>query len=143
MKQKKKHNATKTALIILIIAVLIIGAYFIINAFYITEQIIRIPVDIRVSDAVGFNLDTDALHFGAMPEGSCATRFFNVSNNRDYQIRILLKKQGNTSAYVSLDRYDFKIPPKSATSVKAKACIPIGATKGNYTGSIAVHFRKF
>lgn len=63
---RKRHRVTYLAVVLAILTGLT-GVVF--YERLIVMRIAEIPIDVKVSDRIGFNADTDALHFGTVYPG--------------------------------------------------------------------------
>ncbi len=99
-------------------------------------------MDLKVADYVGFNLDPDAIHFGATSPGGVASRGVEIYHDYERPLKINIKISGKLGKWVSPSDNGFLLYPNITKEVKLKAYVPASASYGNYTGTLKVIFRK-
>jgi hypothetical protein len=146
-RKAKRSNPWKIVLYITITIIIAAALPLIIFHFFIEpkyDYMQEVPMDITVSanKSVGFNLDTDAIHFGKMPANSQGWHGFNLTNKMNESYRVHLMPLGEMAGWVSFVENDFIIEPDSIKEARAIASIPSGATPRKYTGTIRAYFKK-
>jgi len=123
-------------IIIVIILVGLIGIFSAMSLYYtfFTVNIQELNMDLIVDDHIGFNTQTDALHFGTMFLGGQAERELTVSNDNRYPVIVNIKNTGNCSDFVTVDKNNFLVPSKNNHTIKYTMNLPMTANKGNYDG---------
>lgn len=94
--------------------------------------------DFVVKNSVGFNLDTDALHFGGSLPGSTSTRSMNLHVDRDSRVVISFEGPGD----LVVDKNDFVVFANSSESLTFYLTTPVNMTYGNYSGIVTFSFFK-
>jgi len=117
-------------------AMIIIGIFLALSLYYgfLVVKIDELPMDFTVGDKVGFNADTDALHFGTNHPGGTSTRQIRVSNDNDFPVKVMISNTGNLSNWVTVRDYSFNLNPFSSTKVNYSVSIPVDAKLSKYTG---------
>ena len=134
---------TRTKLVILIGIV----AYIAVFNLWVYDQYIApdmyLDMDFKITNGskVEFNLDTDALHFGAAPAGGTAGRNFTVTNYKRTTQKITLVAEGNISKMLYLTENKFILEPGYDKTVRAIIHPDENATIGTYTGRLFFYFR--
>lgn len=131
----------KPIFFILIFVILFIVIYF---TFYnlLLLDVTTLKYDFRVSDHIGFNADTDFLHFGSVLSGSFAKRSFTVSNIKCRLCKVSIKVKGDNKNWISLTDNSFNIYGNETKAVLATLNVPADAKPGNYSGYFMIYFWK-
>ncbi len=126
----------------------LISFFFIGYSLYISSRIIKIDtllMDVEVTDnsrRMGFNVDTDALHFGTMARGATGGRFIRLNNTGGEPAAIQLVPQGQFASWIVFDRNNFVLGQQSNVSVHVTVHVPPDAPLGVYNGTMEVVYRK-
>ncbi len=115
--------------------------------FFVVFSIIALtrstPTEIRsinytftVKDALGFNLDTDKLHFGGGPSGVTLQRTLDISSTYDSIVEIETVGPG----FIVLDKNNFKMEAGENTTLTFNLLIPQTMPQGAYEGTIYLYF---
>ena len=136
----KNSLSTKKIILFLCLFIILISAFLMI---YFNSKIIKIEYvdfDYKVKGAnnIGFNAETDALHFGIIAPGSGGIRDLELES--DERANVMIKVIG--SDYVFPNRNDFIIEPNKKTSVQFIAEPPLDTPPGNYSGKVRIVFKK-
>lgn len=104
----------------------------------------EIAIDFKVGDAIGFNVDTDAIHFGTLKKGSGSIpyRYFTVSNNGNISRFVNFTLSENMGAWVKISANHFILQPGENKQLKAELDIPSGLMYGTYNGTLKTSFRE-
>ncbi len=119
------------------VSVLILAALFFLSSFLKYDEV---PVQLSVSDVVGFNVGTDALYFGSVPPGSSAHRVIHVKNDRFAFGRANIKAFGDAARWLSVSDNNFYLRRDEVRDVEVKVDIPRGLDYGDYNGTLRVYF---
>mgnify|MGYP001562819281 CR=1 FL=1 len=135
----KKNNFKKIIILSSILIILVISiavVYF----MYSVIDVVYIDFDFKVSDPkhIGFNVDSDALHFGIIPPGGNGHRDLILENEE--RVRVLIKVIG--SDYVYPNKNNFILGPNNSTSVEFSASPPLDTLPGNYSGKVRIIFKR-
>ena len=118
-----------TLFIFLVILILTVGM-LIIRTFLLPVETIHITADVHVKNrAIGFNLDTDALHFGTVMPGARAERAVTLTNPYAFPVKVIVKADPNE--WISLSQNPFYIPPHASRSVLFTLHVPDTARPGS------------
>jgi len=132
-----------TLILLIIVASLIasIGTFF---YFEYTDilQVNSYGMDVRVTDdgITGFNIDTDALHFGSMSAGSGSQREL-VINNVEEEIKVQIIKKGTMATWVT-NPNNILVKKGHGYNITFHMTVPQGTPLGNYTGEVIISLRK-
>jgi len=120
-----------------LILVIIIGSFVAIGFYYgyLVVEVHKIQMDIRVSNKVGFNTATDALHFGTVYPGGDSTRRLTVTNNNNFPIIMSIRNRGNISGWVYVDSQNSVIDAHTNKTIIYTVSPGTGAEQGIYKGS--------
>ena len=134
----------KLIIILLIVSFVILGSTSFIYYHLHKPEVIIVSMDLTVedSDVIGFNSDTDALHFGTMPPGSRGNRIINISNNQDYPIIIQIAFEGDLAPLVIATPNPLIIQPDKTSSVLFEVTVPVGAKERTYNGTAYIIQRR-
>jgi uncharacterized membrane protein len=99
-------------------------------------------MDLKVQNKTSFNLDQDALHFGGVYPGGSSTRNINVTNNKDYPLKVSISMSGKLGKWVLPEQNPVFLQPLEQKDIKFTATAPKDAAYGSYSGEITLIFRK-
>jgi len=99
---------------------------------------VKYDMDLHVKGAkrVGFNVDTDAVHFGIVPPGASGER--SVVVETDVEARIKIKSSGELAEWVSVSDNDFVLGRDELKKISITASVPTNAKTGKYEGEITI-----
>ena len=103
---------------------LITGVYtYLFYTQYYTIESKSIPYDINitVSNKIGFNLDSDKIHFGRLASNSHAERSIRIENLQKYKVSIKLRADGEFGKNIVLNETPIILEPWNT------ACLPLPA----------------
>jgi len=105
-------------------------------------EVEEFDMDILIGDNVGFNTNTDALHFGTVYAGGRSTRSINVHNQNDFPIEVVIKMEGEVSDWILIANNNIILEPGSNTSIKFTADTPADVKKGAYQGKAKILIKR-
>ena len=117
--------------------VLIVGAIL----FYANKTIIgyvSYPLDYSVGDYEGFNLDTDAIHFGTSPPQVVVKRKVYVETPQDAIIHAHVYGVN----YLTLDKTDFMLRAGNSTVLTLTLSVPEKTPAGYHQGKLLIVYKK-
>ncbi len=133
----------KIIFLLIIVAVLSITATILFFSFYKVDYVQEFKMGIIVGDHVGIDTSPDELRFGMVPPGSTSTtRQINLINNKNYPLKVNVKKYGTLKSWVTTSPSSFVINPNENKQVNFKATPPPKTDYGNYTGKVRFYFLK-
>ncbi len=97
-----------------------------------------IDAEVKVSDHVGFKLDTDKLYFGTITPGGSADRKVNISVPRDSYVVITMG--GELKDWLRPKYNGFSLEADTQKAIKFTVHDPEKAEEGNYTGTVTFTF---
>jgi hypothetical protein len=122
------------------IALIAIIVFFLLVSFssFTTEprEVVMINYTFMVKENVGFNLDTDKLHFGGGPTNSFLERSMNISSTFDSRVHIQSAGPGS----ILLDINDFELNASSSKEILFTLEIPSDLELGLYEGVVFFYF---
>jgi len=135
---------TKIFIILMLIITLTgITATILFYSFYIIADVKEIDMSLLVGDHAGFDVDGERLAFGMVkPASNSCIRYINLSNKRDYPLRIYINFDGNLTEFVSVSDNYFVIKPDEEKKLSFSASAPRDTAYGNYTGTVRFVFKR-
>ena len=133
-------KSKKTILILMIVALITIA---ITTIFYNQYKIVKtqtINVDFEIGEDIGFNIDTDALHFGRIPTGSSSTRKLNMTNNYNFDIKVNFKPSEELDGVVIARENNKILSPGEIHLFWIDAKAPQNPEKQYYNGTLKITF---
>ncbi len=100
-----------------------------------------IPMDVKVSDKIGFNLDKDALHFGTVTSPGTVNRAIDINNSLDRDVMIVIQSSGKLAEWVTHNT-SFELSPGEQREVNFRLDVPSNVSHGNYTGNVKIFFKR-
>ena len=79
--------------------IVVFYSLFSLNAYLVKE----IPIKFEVGEIIGIDVNSTALSFGRIPQGSTSTRTITVSNIRPQEVKVVLKAEGETRDFISFE----------------------------------------
>lgn len=128
--------------LIISIAILSVSATLLTFSFYKVKYIRTIPMDIKISDYIGINIDDDALHFGTVSAGGCSDRYIILKHDYDYPVEVIIGVVGELEPWTSIEENQFTLEQDEEREVIFKVC-PTSGTKGQtYTSTARIVFKR-
>jgi hypothetical protein len=114
--------------------------------FLFTDQTIydvhELDMDVYIGNELGFNVDTDAVHFGVTQPGSVGMRPIKVTAG-EFLSLVSIEASGEMSGWITISENDFILQPYENRSVQVYLQVPEDAEMGGYfKGTLRVVFRK-
>jgi hypothetical protein len=117
------------------------GLYMILNySNYYAVDIINF--EIIVDHDVGFNLDKDALYFGAVIPPGKARRNITIENSFQRIAHIRIVPNGDIRHWIVPANDSFYLDSGESQNLEIVAHVPADASFGNYSGTISVYYEK-
>lgn len=132
----KRHVKLITLAVLIALAM---GFYLLGNA---EEMKTTIPMDVKVENRGAFNLDPDALHFGAAPPGSGSERFVEIKNMRPYAVKVEIYANGEMAGWLKTFDNFFRLEAGESRNVTLELAIPGSTPLGRYNGTLLIIVRK-
>lgn len=130
-------------ILLLVIALISITATILFYSFYVIEDVREFNMSLIVGDHAGFDVDTEKLAFGMVsPGGNSCTRFIDLSNKKDYPLKIYINFYGDFADWVSVSNNYFILNPGEEKKLSFSASAPGDAAYGNYTGKVRFVFKR-
>tara|TARA_Y100000310_G_scaffold345549_1_gene466388 strand:+ start:410 stop:838 length:429 start_codon:yes stop_codon:yes gene_type:complete len=138
----KKHIVGGTLGIIIGVIILVLYIHFSTASII---EIIHIPIDLEFQGnmrKMGFNVDTDGLHFGTLGPGVVGRKDIVLNNTADEPVRVELKTFGSLRPNIFYEDNYFILNGNSNRSLMIRAVTPATMKKGFYNSTLRVIFRK-
>jgi len=140
---KRKTMTKKTAATLLLLTA-ILGVVWTMGMLSLNYRTKEFDMHLEVSDMVGFNVDTDALYFGAGPPGSVHLRDIRVWNDEDVTEIVKIKTEGELAKYVRIEESKFELTPNETRRITLTAIVPGNAQNGTkYAGKVIIQTRAY
>jgi hypothetical protein len=137
---KAKTGLKKREAIVSAVAVVVIASLLTTVVFFSTNpsEVREVRMHLKVANYTGFNLDTDALYFGAIaPTGSGDRDLVLINDDsRDKSVRIFM--EGELSSWVYPAKNNFILEGSSNMTLGFHVAVPKDASFGEYEGIIRV-----
>ncbi len=130
----KKSLRIIAALSIAFAFVILFQSVFIIDARLIKE----IPVNMKTGKVIGFDVNSTALTFGRIPSGSTSTREIMITNDKNRQVKIVLKAEGDAAPFIGFEENNFILQPSEAKKIEVYATPP-SSSQDEYDGTLKVY----
>ena len=104
---------------------------------YFNFDVQTIEFDLVVGQHIGFNLDTDKLHFGTIPPGNYADRDISLTSTKKSKITIII--EGVDFIQPSIN--NFLILPGEKKTITLIVSVPGNAKQHVYEGKIKIYSR--
>ncbi|MBU1202257.1 MAG: hypothetical protein KJ583_00990 [Nanoarchaeota archaeon] len=135
----------KKSLILLLVIILLftIGITSFIYSSYKVFDVKTLMVDVTVREenkTLGFNVDTDAIHFGELPRNTGGGRTIHINNTYGKEAFIVIKMRGEMSEWITITPNNFVLEPDERRDITFKIEIPKNASIGNHTGFVNIQF---
>lgn len=131
----------KTYILFFLIIFLIITtslATIIIYNKYKVLDITTLEIDFEVKNTIGFNTDTDNLHFGIIPPGTQVIREFNIANDFQKTIKIYMKINTPTRDWFKLSENNFHLQPNQTKTIQLSITTPQNTPYNNHTAKLNI-----
>ena len=130
-------------IIMLAIAVMIIGVSATVSYYFLTQvvEIKTMPYDFNTTDQMiaGYNLDTDMVHFGVIPLGYQARRYFEITNTHDFPVLVRLEARGDGEEFFAFTDNKFTMQPGENRTINV---FVIPDSIGHFEGEIIAKIAK-
>ncbi|MFH1399344.1 MAG: hypothetical protein ABIG95_04510 [Candidatus Woesearchaeota archaeon] len=134
---------SKTIVILIIcFALLSITATLVFYSHYMIYDAKELALDVKVADHMGFNTDTDALHFGIVKSPGAATRFLNISHKYTKPLQVNIQVTGIAGSWLFIENSSFYLEPNISIILPIEINVPENIPFGQYNGSIRVMFKR-
>jgi len=139
---KKPPNSWKILIIIASLsAVATLSAFWYLR-FMPVYKVEDLGIDVYVYNKGGFNLDTDAIHFGIVPPGGSGERSMVIRAN-ELRTIIRMETYGDISGWVSVSENNFVLEPYENRTVLVRVAVPEDAKSPDYKkGTMRVIFSR-
>ena len=144
--KKKPEGIGLYKAILLLICIILLTAG-IVSIVYSTYEIVNFrqyPIYLNVSreNDIGFDVRSNALSFGRIPQGATGVIKINVSNNFPKPLRVIMQFDGDAQQFIKVSMNNFFLEPNQTATIQIYAAIPKNQTLGAYTGKMEIFFKR-
>jgi hypothetical protein len=107
---------------------------------YVIYDTKEIPMDVRVSDHIGFNLATDKLHFGRTTTPGSGEHAITVRNQYTRPLIVTIETYGEIGSWVYPKEYNQTFKPNESRDITLEVNVPSNISYGDHNGTIRVLF---
>jgi len=125
----------------LVVIITIAGTLLFYN-FFIVLDVEEIGIDLTIGDHIGFNIDTDAIHFGTLPKGAEGKRKITIENKFDRTVRTNIKIGKDISKFISVSENNFKLKANEEKNVTFIAKAPLDEEFRMYNSTVRIFFTR-
>ena len=135
----------KLTLFYVVIAICILVS-FVVTLFIDAARVVGVykySADVRVIDEqnrIGFNTDTDGLHFGSISSGSGSRRVL-ILRDIAQDVRVQIVNHGEIASWISSEN-NFILKKGEEKNLSFSLSVPSPIQVGNYTGEVTIVLRK-
>ena len=135
---KKKKNKTTYLIGAAIVFVSILFVFFYFKSIEVKE--LKMDAEVTCPKCAGFNLNTDAVHFGKVPLGGSAVRNITIQGDSKNH-KVVLKAYGELAKWVSTTQNDFKLNAwETRGDIALVLKVPKDAEMRKYEGTLKIYF---
>ncbi len=145
-KESQKGKGITLTFLILILIVAFFSIVLLTYSFYymvIIDDIYSIPINVKVSDYTGFNVERTSLNFGTLMPGSSGSRTMSIHNTKDYPIKVIIKNKGPLADYIYVSDNLFILKPEQIIDINYTLYVPRNTSQGNYTPESIITLKRF
>ena len=135
---KKNNLITLLCFVAMIVIFLVILFY----NYYIYIDTRDVAMDVTIGDKIGFNADTDALHFATLMPGQTGIKGINITNNFEDPVKVQIYVVGNISIWAEVSENNLIVYPNETKIIKISLKIPSNTQKGNYSGTLRTTYSR-
>jgi len=112
------------------------------NTNYLGTSDVMADLYVTEGRGIGFNIDTDALHYGHIGQGLSGTRRLNITNKYGYMVKIkIITEMNEMEKWMTLEKR-FDVNGNETKLVPVRISVPKNADPGYYTNKILVKYYK-
>jgi len=134
----QKNLRIVATIVITLAFIVIFRSLFIIDANLIKE----LPIDLKVGDIIGFDVNNEELTFGRVPQGSTSIRRITLTNDQNTEVKIILKVEGSVEPFISFQENNFILAPLETKKIEIHATSPLNPENENYQGTLKIYSLK-
>jgi len=131
-----KKTYTLIILILFLIITTSLATVIIYNKYKVLD-ITTLDIDFEVKNTIGFNTDTDNLHFGIIPPGSQVIREFHINNDFQNPIKIYMRITPSQE-WFKLSDNNFPLQPNQSKTIQLSIQPPTNTPHKNYTAKLNI-----
>jgi uncharacterized membrane protein len=133
-----------SVLVLLLVCFLLVGAtaaaLFYTN--YVLYDVKELPMAVKVSNHIGFNLTTDVLQFGRVTSPGSSDRWVIIANSFDQKLMVHISGGGYIGKWVTAENRTFVLEPGTQENVKMSINVPPDVPEGDYSGTLRITFTR-
>lgn len=102
----------------------------------------QVPIDVTVTNTslLGFNADTDMLHFGTVNPGGGGTRKTTAVSAE--QAMLIIKTKGVAGTWVRVSANNVLLSPNERKDIFFDMTVPNGTASGQYNGTAIITYHR-
>ncbi len=131
----QKNLRIISLLVVALSLIIVFNGLYSVNPYLVKE----IPIEMEISNFIGFDINTTALTFGKIPPGSTSSKKITVNNNKNKEVLISLKTYGETTKFITLEQNNFILLPYESKEINIFATAPLNSNNGIYSGGLKVY----
>lgn len=140
MKPKLDNKTIFIGTLIAAVLVVVITLFF--YAFWYVKEVKVIEMSAEVNDHIGFDTNSSSLTFGMVMPGTESVRTIMLSHDRNYPLRVSVRRYGEMAEWVFVSDNNFEIKPEQTVALNIRTRPPLGTIYGNYTGTLKIVFTR-
>ena len=142
--RKRLNEGIKIVLVALALVAIASSLTYLFYRYVAVEKIIEYNTYLIVSDHAGFDVNKSYIHFGMLKPGESSSKNMLITNSGNESFKLQIKVSGNFMDWITVDLGKSRIiSPGESRKIFFIADVPTNASYGNYTGKIAIIFRRF
>ena len=104
-------------------------------------EVHNLSMRVYVAGRVGVNVENKSLEFGVVPRAASSTRSINLTNYKNFTLKVVFKATGNIAPWVSYPRYVI-LQPNEMKKINIVVKVPMNAKFGMYNGTFYIYVIK-
>ena len=139
---KNRISLSKFAILLILSIAATIGIMCIFYSYYIVYDYQEKNMYLAVDNYIWFNGAKDSIYFGTVPLEGSASRSIVLKHSYSKPLLVILKPSGYLANFVSVSDNNFILEPNMNKKIAVSVYVPKNMEYGNYTGKLAVIYRK-
>jgi len=131
---------------LVLILLLFIALFIFLSKIFLSSFLLvsyeEIDVYVTVEDIAGFNVNSSALYFGAIPPRGIGNRDIFLFNDDCSKCSVNLRGDGEIANWLSISDNNFVMFKGDNKTINVKVYIPSDAEYDNYTAKLKIYFWK-
>ncbi|MDD5253641.1 MAG: hypothetical protein PHG05_00875 [Candidatus Nanoarchaeia archaeon] len=136
----KRSNLIPLCIAVIPITVLIVTILY---NYYVILDYEEIPLQIKVADNLGFDIDSTYLNFGTIPPGNIGSKSFVISNLKHKNAIVSIKIKGDLKDWIYVSENNFKLREGESKEIELKILVPKDTEKTTYQSRLIIMTTRF